>query len=420
MPTYPHQCFSLPPRPDLAHLKHQAADLRAACAAGDAETVARVGRLLPRRNRAPTGAALRLSVANALFALARQYGFASWPALKQHVESLRAAEGVADVHFDAAVQAVITGDAAALSTLLREHRPLARARSPAEHRCTLLHYTAANGIEMHLQKTPPNAVAICRLLLAAGSEVDALAETYGGGSAQTTLCLLVSSVHPHRAGVQAELVRVLCEYGAVVDGVGHDSAPLVTAIAFGYPAAAKMLVTCGARVNTLLTAAALGDEALVVQFLANLDDPELLKRERRLPYARLAESPQQVLDRAFFFACGHRQLNVARRLADAGADVAARGTEDFTALHSAAARGDWDMMTFLLERGAPLEARNRYGGTVLGQTCWFALHHPYADVDYAAVVEFLLRAGADARAAGPRPLGVTAIDALLDGAAPRS
>ena len=46
----------------------------------------------------------------------------------------------------------------------------------------------------------PNAVAIATMLLDAGAGVDVLADTYGGGVAQTTLNLLVSSAHPAHAG----------------------------------------------------------------------------------------------------------------------------------------------------------------------------------------------------------------------------
>ena len=60
--------------------------------------------------------------------------------------------------------------------------------------------SAANGVEDYRQKTPPNAIEIARALLEAGAEVDALAETYGGGRGQTTMNLLVSSAHPDIAG----------------------------------------------------------------------------------------------------------------------------------------------------------------------------------------------------------------------------
>src|SRR5688572_15923137 len=52
----------LPDRPNLRHLKDQARDLL------EAGTVS--------------------SIAAGLFAIARQYGFASWPKLKAHIESL--------------------------------------------------------------------------------------------------------------------------------------------------------------------------------------------------------------------------------------------------------------------------------------------------------------------------------------------
>ena len=45
---------------------------------------------------------------------------------------------------------------------------------------TLLHYVGANGVEGYRQQSPPNAVAIARLLLDAGAEVDAFAGMYGG------------------------------------------------------------------------------------------------------------------------------------------------------------------------------------------------------------------------------------------------
>ena len=81
----------------------------------------------------------------------------------------------------------------------------------------MLHYIGANDIEHFRQKTAPNAVAICKLLLDMGSAVDALAGSYGGGPAQTTLALLASSDHPSAAGLTGELVRLLARAGARVD-----------------------------------------------------------------------------------------------------------------------------------------------------------------------------------------------------------
>ena len=50
---------------------------------------------------------------------------------------------------------------------------IVRARSARRHHATLLHYTAANGVEGERQKTPPNAVAVMTALLDAGAEVRA-------------------------------------------------------------------------------------------------------------------------------------------------------------------------------------------------------------------------------------------------------
>ncbi|MBV8903796.1 MAG: ankyrin repeat domain-containing protein, partial [Acidobacteriia bacterium] len=66
--------------------------------------------------------------------------------------------------FDAAVEAVISGNQLGLEAMLRSHPELIRARSAQPPQATLLHYIAANGVEDSRQKTPPNAVAIAKLL----------------------------------------------------------------------------------------------------------------------------------------------------------------------------------------------------------------------------------------------------------------
>jgi hypothetical protein len=119
---------------------------------------------------------------------------------------------------------------------------------------------AANGIEVERQlQSPANAVDVLRLLIARGADPDAICDSYGGGNGATTMCLLVSSGHPFAAGLQVPLVEELCRSGARVNGIDDDGLPLWTAISFGYSAAAQALVRCGARVDNLCLAAALGD-----------------------------------------------------------------------------------------------------------------------------------------------------------------
>ncbi|MCH7897610.1 MAG: hypothetical protein IH782_12105, partial [candidate division NC10 bacterium] len=83
-----------------------------------------------------------------------------------------------------------------LARLLGEDQNLVAARSSFGHRSTLLHYVAANGVEIRRQRTPRNVAKITTMLLEAGADVDALSGSYGGGSNQTALCLTVSSGHP--------------------------------------------------------------------------------------------------------------------------------------------------------------------------------------------------------------------------------
>lgn len=78
----------LPDRPDLEQYKRQAKDLRKALAAGDPAALERLGQSHPRA--LPPGAA---KLADAQLIVAREHGFASWPAFAQHVCALREAPG---------------------------------------------------------------------------------------------------------------------------------------------------------------------------------------------------------------------------------------------------------------------------------------------------------------------------------------
>jgi len=70
----------LPARPDLDHLRRQARELHRAARDGDARA--------PRRLRQASGV---VTLSAAQLAIARDYGFASWPRLKAEVERRRAA-----------------------------------------------------------------------------------------------------------------------------------------------------------------------------------------------------------------------------------------------------------------------------------------------------------------------------------------
>ena len=166
-----------------------------------------------RELRKKKGAAPPL-LADAQFFLAREHGFLSWPKFAEQVRALENAQSPV-ANFEAAVDAIVAGDERALGALLGNDPVLAKARSLREHHSTLLHYCSANGVEDFRQRTPENIVAIARMLLDAGAEVNAESEAYGGGS--TALMLTATSGHPERVGVQIPLMELLLERGAAMD-----------------------------------------------------------------------------------------------------------------------------------------------------------------------------------------------------------
>ena len=255
------------------------------------------------------------------------------------------------IMFEAAVEAVITGDVATLKSLLRENPELVRTRSTREHRATLLHYVAANGVETDRQKTPNNAVEVAEILLHGGAEVDALAEMYGGHC--TTMSMLVSSSHPAEAGVQVALLETLLNFGASIEGLGSTRwrSPLMTALAFGYRPAAEALARRGARVDNLAAAAGLG---------------RLTEARQLLPIAD-GESRH----RALALAAQHGHLDMVRLLLDAGEDPNRYNPDGnhshSTPLHQAVLAGHASVVRLLVERGARLDNKDTiHQGTPLG------------------------------------------------------
>jgi ankyrin repeat protein len=242
--------------------------------------------------------------------IARDHGYASWEVAGAHRDE------TVDLAFEAAADAVQWGDVDRLRALLDRTPELVTRRSPFPHRATLLHHVAANGIEVERQlQSPPNAIDIARLLLERGSEPDASCETYGGGRSQTTLYLLVSSAHPAAAGVQAALVEELVRGGSLVDGVDDDGLPMLTAITFGYTPAVEALAQCGARVDNIVFAAALGDRAAVRDHLRH---PTLATGA--LLTARNIDG-DHLLEHALIAAALHGRLPVVELLLDAGPDL---------------------------------------------------------------------------------------------------
>jgi hypothetical protein len=272
-------------------------------------------------------------------AVAREHGFRDWAGVMVHRDR------PVDPRFEAAVDAIVAGETTTLAALLRAFPALVEQRSPFGHRALLIHYVAANGVEMNRQwQSPPNAVEVLRVLLHHGAAPDALCDTYGGGPAQTPLCLLVSSVHPADAGVQADLVTELCRGGANPNGVEDDGLPLWTAITFGYTEAAAALARGGARVDNIVYAAALGNLSQVAGFLRDGSDWNPAGGIRGF-------NPDHVIEYALIYAAAHGHGDVVELLLTTGPDLSV--TEPVfhsTALGAARYHGRADLVA-LLERG---------------------------------------------------------------------
>jgi ankyrin repeat protein len=322
----------------------------------------------------------RCTLADAQFFVARCHGFATWPKFAQHLEALTRANSPVS-KFELAVDAIVNGDVATLSKLLRDNPELVRARSTREHRSTLLHYISANGIEDFRQKTPKNIIEIANLLLEAGADVNADSDAYGGRSA--TLGLTATSCHPEEAGVQIPLMELLIDRGAIIDGPDGGSA-VVDCLRNGRGEAAELFAKHGARLD-LEGAAGVGRLNIVRSFFN--EDGSL----------RPPATPKQMKD-GFAWACEFGRTDVVDFLLQRGMELDAKLPHNGqTCLHWAAYGGHASTVKLLLERGAPVDTRDEsFDGTPLGWAlyAWGNSSVMAERGHYYEVVALLVRAGA--------------------------
>jgi len=336
-------------REPLASYERQARALLDAIDAGERDVLWRVKWMHPRFRERGVGdvSASTLDIDDARMVIAREHAFEDWDALAAFTAAVREDGAVAD--FERAVEAVVAGDTATLRQMLERDPSLPRRRSTRRHRATLLHYVAANGVEDARQRTPPNAVEIATLLLRAGAEPDALADMYDAQC--TTMSMLVSSSPPAEAGVQVPLIEALLDHGASVQGAGTTwRSPLLTALIFGFPEAARALVRRGAPVDSLAAAAGLDQLDEVIRRFPTADASDR--------HAALALAAQ----------LGH--ADVVRFLLDHGENPNRYNPEGLhahaTPLHHAVWFGHDAVVRLLVDRGARLDLRDTlYDGTPL-------------------------------------------------------
>jgi ankyrin repeat protein len=364
-----------PPRPNLQQYRKVAKDLQHACQSSDLHAIREwAARLIDRTARLQGieitphiragldraserierrwaafkqehARGSRCLLADAQYFVAVEHGFASWPRFAAHIETLTRQNSPVS-NFEKAVDAIVSGDAATLRTLLRAQPYLAHARSTRDHRSTLLHYVSANGVEDFRQRTPNNIVEITKILLDAGADVNAESDAYGGQS--TALGLAATSVHPEQAGVQIALLETLLEYGADINRTGltgNRHAAVKGCLANGQGRAAVFFANRGA-VMDLEEAAGVGRLDLVKSFF---DEDGQLK----------AVATREQMESGFLYACGYGRDEIVRFLLDKGVNPGWCDKSGETGLHWASYGPHVAVVRLLLQYGAPVNQRDK-------------------------------------------------------------
>lgn len=259
-------------------------------------------------------------LADAQLAVAREYGFGSWRALKADVDLRRAPR------ISGFMRACTSGDVAALGDLLASDPALARER------------LGGGSTALHLAAQHPEAV---RLLIESGADPNA--RDLGDNA---------TPLHVAAANRSLESVRLLLDAGADPRGAGdvHDGEVIGWASCEGNDAVIQLLLERGAK-HHIFSAMARRDRELVERLVE--EDPEALSRRR----SRF-EAGQSAVHAAFAppdglgFLAGSPDYEMLQLLIDLGADIEARDDKGRTPMEVATLRGDREAMRLLEAAGA--------------------------------------------------------------------
>lgn len=268
-------------------------------------------------------------LAAAQWAVARDYGFSSWRAMKVEVDRLQG--GNLALYFEACAG----GDADAVGRLLAMDASLAKTADPAAAHAgwTGLHSAARAG---HLD--------VVRLLLESGADPNARE----AGDHTYPLHWAVANRH-------VEMARALLDAGGDPHGAGDAHALDAIGWATYYhrpgrepgddPAAAELLVERGAR-HHIFSAISLGDLDLIRKS-AGRDPKALARRLSRFEHGLSA----------LHFAIQRKRYDILDLLIELGADLEARDANGHTALETALLGRDQEAVQRLRAAGAAEPAR---------------------------------------------------------------
>jgi ankyrin repeat protein len=280
-------------------------------------------------------AALRVAdpttkLATAQFAIAREYGFSSWRALKAEVDQRRA-PNIAEF-----IRACTAGDVDAIAGLLAKEPSLARER------------VATGSTGLHLSSRHPAALSI---LLQHGADPNV-----------RDIQDNATPLHFAAAHGNLESVRILLDAGADVHGDGdlHEGGVIGWAARKDNQAVVALLVERGAR-HHIFSAMSLGDRGLVEQLVEG--DPDCLSRRR----SRF-ECGQTPVHAAFAppdglgFLAGEPDYAMLELLIELGADLEATDDRGRTPMDVALLRGDREAIRILTAAGATQPNRGAAAG----------------------------------------------------------
>lgn len=304
----------LPEFPDPEQLRRRAKELHRAAASGEPDALERLASVSD-----------RVDLAAAQLAIARFYGFASWPRLKVEVERKRMIQ---------------TGDVTGLQELLGTRPELAQQPvSSCFGNDSALGYLGVAGF--HGKTTHDRAGDLARVILAAGA-----APNGEPGSPEPPLVTAASYL-------ETDMVRALVAAGADLQATGFavpGGTALAHAVEFGNVEVVDVLVAAGAITHDIVEAAGVGD-------LTGFLDPDTAVAE---------------LARAYRAAAVCERLDVIDELLNTGLPVDAdpeTGDADGsrTVLHDAAYAGKPASVEYLLSLGAdPNRTDTEHHSTPLG------------------------------------------------------